>query len=88
MLVKLNIVDTKSKVVFKTSITFVNDNDTIVNFFKSKKINQDDVIEFKMGNSFSDLVCLDSEAFNDVQLKELKETVTGSCILHLKIIVR
>ena len=42
---KLNIVDTKSKVLFKTAITFVNDNDTIVDFFKSKKINQDDVIQ-------------------------------------------
>ena len=57
-------------------------------FLNKKKINQDGVIEFKTGNLLSDLLCLDSEAFNDVQLKELKETLSGSCMLHLKISVR
>ena len=57
-------------------------------FLNKKKINQDGVIEFKTGNLLSDLLCLDSEAFNDVQLKELKETLCGSCMLHLKISVR
>ena len=47
MLLKLSIVNTNSKVIFKTAITFVSEELSLTEFLVSKEINLNDVCEIK-----------------------------------------
>lgn len=88
MLLKFQSVDTKSKVIHETVITFVDSDSSIFQFLSSKNLDIDEILEVRTGKSFSELVCLDSqeEVLKSISFSALKETVSG--LLHMKVVVR
>ena len=86
MLLKLSIVNTNSKVIFKTAVTFVSEL-SLTEFLASKEINLNDVCEIKTGDSFSNLTSVDINALEHVHFHDLKEMLPAKT-MHLKVVVR
>ena len=87
MLLKLSIVNTNNKVIFKTTITFVSEELSLTEFLASKEINLNDVCEIKTGDSFSNLTSIDINAREHVHFHDLKEMLPAKT-MHLKVVVR
>ena len=87
MLLKLSISSNKSRVIFKSAITFGNDCCDIAEFFSSRNVEKEVIMEVRTGENFSNLSSLDLTVLDQITLKDLKETV-GRAMLHIKVIVR
>ena len=86
MLFKLSIVNTNSKAIFKTTITFVSKELSLTEFLASKEINLNNVCEIKTGDSFSNLTSVDINALEHVHFHDLKEMLPAKR-MHLKVVV-
>ena len=86
MLLKLSIVNTNSKVIFKTAITFVSEELSLTEFLASKKINLNDVCEIKTGDLFSNLTSVDINALEHEHFHDFKEMLPAKT-MHLKVVV-
>ena len=85
MLVKLSIISTKSKVLFKPSFTKYDDDASITTFITEKKFNVENVVEVLAGNSFVSLTSVDKDCINEITLLDLKE---DGKTLHLKVVMK
>ena len=88
MLLKLNIVNTKHFVRYKTKMTFYEGSKTLAEYIDSiilddeQKINVQEIVEVLVGVSFTDTTCFDKASFSFVNLDELKKSLQGGSLLN------
>ena len=88
MLLKLNIVNTKHFVRYKTKMTFCEGSKTLAEYIDSiilddgQKINVQEIVEVLVGVSFTDMTCFDKASFSFVNLDELKKLFQGGLLLN------
>lgn len=88
MLLKLNIVNTKHFVRYKTKMTFCEGSKTLAEYIDSiilddgQKINVQEIVEVLVGVSFTDMTCFDKASFSFVNLDELKKSLQGGLLLN------
>ena len=87
MVLKFKCNDTNSKIVHESTITFANDETTVHSFLVSKKL-ENHFIEVLFGESFTNVVLLDSddEVLKQIIFGDLQNTIRGG-MLHLKVVV-
>ena len=74
MFLTYSVITTKSKVIQKSTVCFVNDNGTVSSFISSKIPTSIEVVEVLLGKSFNpvDLTSLDLVSLEDSTFKDLK----------------
>ena len=87
MVLKFKCNDTNSKIVHESTITFVNEETTAHSFLVSKKL-ENDFLEVLFGESFTNVVLLDSdvEVLKQIKFGDLQNTNRRGMI-HLKVVV-
>ena len=84
MILKLTIVDTKSRYVLKTAFTKFDNTATISDVFHVKNVKVDEVIEVKIGSD-KELTSIDSDFLDEITLRDIFLSVPG-VVMSVKII--
>ena len=84
MIIKLTIINTKSRFLFKTAIIKFDNDTTLTQVFEAKDVLPQDIEEVLAGKQ-DDLVDVDKESFGETTLDDLKFLREILCV---KVIVR
>ena len=70
MLVTFSVVDTSSVFVFNGKLTFAKDNLTLNEFFTSKNISVNTIVEIKVGSGMNSLCSVEVSCINDILISD------------------
>ena len=79
MIIKLIIIDTKSRFIFKTAITKFDIDRTLTQVFEAKDVLPQDIVEVRARKQ-DDLVDVDKKSFGEITLDDLKSVREILCI--------
>ena len=79
MIIKLIIIDTKSRFIFKTGITKFDSDRTLTQVFEAKDVLPQDIVEVRARKQ-DDLVYVDKKSFGEITLDDLKSFREILCI--------
>ena len=70
MLVTFSVVDTSSVFVFNRKLTFAKDDLTLNEFFISKNVSVNTIVEIKVGSSMNSLCSVELSCINDILISD------------------
>ena len=70
MLVTFSVVDRSSVFVFNRKLTFAKDDLTLNEFFRSKNVSVNTIVEIKVGSSQKSLCSVELSCFNDILISD------------------
>ena len=79
MIIKLIIIDTKSRFIFKTGITKFDSDKTLTQVFEAKDVLPQNIVEVRARKQ-GDLVDVDKKSFGEITLDDLKSFREILCI--------
>ena len=81
MLVTFSVVDTSSVFVFNRKLTFTKDDLTLTEFFISKNVSVNTIMEIKVGSSMNSLFSVELSCINDILINDFSSY--KPCIIHV-----
>ena len=81
MLVTFSVVDTSSVFVFNRKLTFAKDDLTLNEFFISKNVSVNAIVEIKVGSSMNSLFSVKLSCINDILISDFSSN--KPCIIHV-----
>ena len=81
MLVTFSVVDTSSVFVFNRKLTFAKDDLTLNDFFISKNVSVNTIVEIKVGSSLNSLFSVELSCINDILISDFSSH--KPCIIHV-----
>ena len=81
MLVTFSVVDTSSVFVFNGKLTFAKNNLTLNEFFTSKNISVNTIVEIKVGSGMNSLCSVEVSCINDILISDFSSY--KPCIIHV-----
>ena len=80
MLVTFSVVDMSSVFVFNRKLTFAKDDLTLNEFFISKNVSVNAIVEIKVGSSINSLFSVELSCVNDILISD--QCIPGSCVFY------
>ena len=81
MLVTFSVVDTSSVFVFNRKLTFAKDDLTLNEFFISKNVSVNTIVEIKVGSSMNSLCSVELSCINDILISDF--SLYKPCKIHV-----
>ena len=78
MLVTFSVVDTSSVFVFNRKLTFAKDDLTLNEFFISKNVSVNTIVEIKVGSSMDSLCSVELSCINYILISD--QCIPGTCV--------
>ena len=75
MLVTFSVVDTSSVFVFNRKLTFAKDDLTLNEFFISKNVSVNTIVEIKVGSSLNSLCSVELSCINDILISDFSSHI-------------
>ena len=75
MLVTFSVVDTSSVFVFNRKLTFAKDDLTLNDFFISKNVSVNTIVEIKVGSSLNSLCSVELSCINDILISDFSSYI-------------
>ena len=80
MLVTFSVVDTSSVFVFNRKSAFSKDDLTLNEFFISKNVSVNTIVEIKVGSSMNNLCSVELSCINDILISD--QCIPGTCVFY------